>query len=72
MNFPLLVNFPSLVHSNHTFASLDQTCDMNPFVHGEVPAEMRGEKYGFEREEAASFLAEQEKKGSEVKEEKKQ
>lgn len=45
---------------------------MNPFVHGEANPDVRGSKYGFEREESHAFLAEQkEKKLSILKEESK-
>ena len=49
-------------HINHTFASLEST-DPNPFAANDLPAKMRGEAYGFEREQALEWA----KRGKETK-----
>lgn len=43
-------------HVNHTLASLDPREDPNPYAVKEVPAKVRGEKWGLEREEALEWV----------------
>lgn len=47
---------------NHSLADLDQTRDFNPFALAEAPAEIRGTKFGFTRDESAQFAVESQRK----------
>ncbi|WVW83874.1 hypothetical protein I302_105896 [Kwoniella bestiolae CBS 10118] len=47
---------------NHSLANLDQKKDFNPFALVEADAKLRGETWGFTREESAEFAREQQKK----------
>lgn len=47
---------------NHSLADLDQTRDFNPFALAEAPAEIRGTKSGFTRDESAQFALETQRK----------
>ena len=50
---------------NHSLASLEPSKDFNPFSLAEPPAEVRGAKAGFSREESAAFAREARRKASE-------
>ncbi|WWC61838.1 uncharacterized protein I303_104423 [Kwoniella dejecticola CBS 10117] len=51
---------------NHSLANLDQQKDFNPFALVEADAQTRGEKWGFTREESATFAREQQEKLQDV------
>jgi hypothetical protein len=40
---------------NHSLANLDQQTDFNPFAIGEPGAEVRGETWGFTRDQSKEF-----------------
>lgn len=47
---------------NHSLADLDQTRDFNPFALADAPAELRGTKFGFTRDESAQFAVQSQQK----------